>query len=156
MISIQKCKPIHNTNTANLILAVLKVKIYSHVCLPKDCSYHYNDNLDTEVTAIVQKNNSIDGNIDLTIIGGNFTSGYDSFIQIGDMGMVCQPYSVSINEINCTVEQPEAGLYNVKVFVKSKGEATYPQNGLQVDVALKINDISPSTGSLGQLCAEIE
>ena len=156
MINIQKYKPNHNTITATLILVVLKVKEYSHIFLPKDCSYHYNDNLDTKVTAIVQKNNSIDGNVDLTIIGGNFTSENDSFIQIGDMGMVCQPYSVSTNEINCTIEKPEAGLYDVKVFVKSKGEATYPQNGLQVDVPLIVNGISPNTGSLGQLCAEIK
>ena len=37
---------------------------------------------------------------------------------------------------------------NIK-FIKSKGEVTYPVDGLQMDVPLNVNGISPSNGSLG-------
>ena len=49
----------------------------------------------------------------------------------------------------CTISQPKAGIYPVYVFTKSKGEAVYPDGGLEIDVPIQITSIDPLTGSLG-------
>ena len=101
------------------------------------------------MTSISQESGDIAGDIDLSITGTGFTNEDDTLIQIGDKLMICQPTSMSAILINCTVQQPEAGIYPVYVFTKSKGEAVYPVGGLEVDVPLTITGIVPTTGSLG-------
>ena len=125
------------------------VNDYPAWCSPSNCSYTYDTSLNTIVTGMTQNNGSVSGDIDVTIIGGQFTHVNDSLIKVGHMGMVCLTKSVSSTKINCTVEQPEAGIYHVQVFTKSKGEATYPNNELQLDVPLIVSGINPSSGSLG-------
>ena len=63
--------------------------------------------------------------------------------------MECSVTSASESEIMCTFANPIAGSYNVSVFVKSKGEVTYPSEGLTVDVPLVVSSIAPMSGSLG-------
>ena len=128
------------------------VNDYPAWCSSEDgegCSYEYDSSLNTEVTSITQSDGATTGDIDLTISGTGFTNEMDTVVKVGNDLMMCQPTSVASDEIVCTISQPKAGIYPVYVFTKSKGEAVYPDGGLEVDVPIQITSIDPLTGSLG-------
>ena len=125
------------------------VNEYPAWCSSTDCSYAYDSSLNTEVSSMSQADGATAGDIDLSISGSGFTNEIDTIVKIGNDLMLCQPTSVASNEISCTISQPKAGIYPVYVFTKSKGEAVYPDGGLEVDVPLTITSIDPLTGSLG-------
>ena len=112
-----------------------------------DCSYAYDSSMSVDVTSMTQANSSSE--VTLSISGSGFTNENDTIINVGHDFMHCQPTSVSSSQIDCTIPQPEAGVYPVYVFMKSKGEAVYPAGGLEVDVPLTLTSIDPLTGSLG-------
>ena len=75
------------------------------------------------MTSISQDSGDVAGDIKLSITGTGFTNEDDTLIQIGDKLMICQPTSMSAILINCTVQQPEAGIYSVYVFTKKGNDA---------------------------------
>ena len=124
------------------------VNDYIAWCSADDCSYTYDAGLISEIDSMTQADGLQTGDMDLSFVGNGFTSTDDVIVEVGD-DLVCDVTGVSNTTIDCTVTQPPAGQYDVKVFIMSKGEPDYPTGELLLSVPLVISELNPSSGSLG-------
>ena len=108
-----------------------------------DCSFSYDASLTPTIISVTDA--LVDGSVVLTISGTGFTTDPTDFsIDVG--GRACEATEATAASVTCTLENGPAGVFDITLWVKSRGLAT---GSVTFTLSLTVASFSPSSGSVG-------